>query len=62
MATLVQRAIKTQNPDWSDLTAVMDTLLDPTERQMVNKDITDSTELSRANETLQGTVAEIFHK
>ncbi|KFO58248.1 hypothetical protein N302_10919, partial [Corvus brachyrhynchos] len=60
VATLVQRAIQTQNPDWSDLAAMIETLLGPTERQMVNKAITDSVELGIANGTLQGTVADIF--
>lgn len=39
---------------------MLDTLLDPTERQMVNKAITMSAEASIANGLIQGTVAEVF--
>ncbi|KFO58524.1 hypothetical protein N302_10572, partial [Corvus brachyrhynchos] len=60
VANLVERAINTQNPDWSDLKSVIGTLLDPTERQMVKKAVIDSMELSITNEPIQGTVAEIF--
>ncbi|KAL2294560.1 hypothetical protein Nmel_008297, partial [Mimus melanotis] len=33
VANLVSRAIKTQNPDWSDLNVMLDTLLDETEKR-----------------------------
>ncbi|KFO64423.1 hypothetical protein N302_01051, partial [Corvus brachyrhynchos] len=42
VANLVERTINTQNPDWSDLKSMIETLLDPTERQMVKKAIIDS--------------------
>ncbi|KAL2307565.1 hypothetical protein Nmel_000537, partial [Mimus melanotis] len=42
VGNLIKRAINTQNPDWTDLKSMMDTLLDSTERQVVNKAITTS--------------------
>ncbi|KAL2310236.1 hypothetical protein Nmel_006484, partial [Mimus melanotis] len=39
---------------------MLGTLLDPTERQMVNKAITTSVEGSIASGVLQGTVTQIF--
>ncbi|KFO56801.1 hypothetical protein N302_14147, partial [Corvus brachyrhynchos] len=60
VAALVQRAIQTQNPDWSDSIVMMDTLLDSTEKQIVNKVMTDSVESGTAIGTLQGTVADNF--
>lgn len=59
VAKLVERAINSQNPDWADVNSMSDTLLDPTERRMVNKVIT-SVEASIANELLQGTITQMF--
>lgn len=37
MANLADRAIKARNPDWGDLNVMLDTLLDETEKEMVNR-------------------------
>lgn len=37
VATLVERAIITQNPDWADLNSMLDTLLDPTDNKWLIK-------------------------
>ncbi|RMC21012.1 hypothetical protein DUI87_01868 [Hirundo rustica rustica] len=47
VATLVEWAINSQNPDWADLNSMLDTLLDPTERRMVNKAIITSVKLGK---------------
>ncbi|KAL2309378.1 hypothetical protein Nmel_005575 [Mimus melanotis] len=60
VAKLVEQAINSQNPDWADLNSILDTLLDPTVRQMVNKAISTSVEGSIASGLLQGTVSQIF--
>ncbi|KFO55942.1 hypothetical protein N302_03551, partial [Corvus brachyrhynchos] len=60
VTNLVARAIDTQNPDWNDLKSMMDTLLDHTEREMVNKAIITSVESHIASRSIQGTVAEVF--
>lgn len=57
---MLKRAIDTQNPDWSELKSMMDTLLDHTEREMVNKAIITSVEAQIACGSIQGTVAEFF--
>ncbi|KAL2308948.1 hypothetical protein Nmel_005121, partial [Mimus melanotis] len=56
---LVEPAINSENPDWADLNSMLDTLLDPTERRMVNKAIKTSVEGSIASGLLQGTVTQI---
>ncbi|RMC09633.1 hypothetical protein DUI87_13419 [Hirundo rustica rustica] len=50
VAVLVEQVINSQNPDWADLNSMLDTLLDPTERRMVNKAIVEA---SIANGLLQ---------
>ncbi|TRZ08317.1 hypothetical protein HGM15179_018790 [Zosterops borbonicus] len=54
VATLVERAMNSQNPDWADLNFMLDTLLDPIEKRMINKAITTSVEANIANGLLQG--------
>lgn len=44
VANLVIRAIKTQDPDRSDLNVILDTLLDETEKEMVDKAVISATE------------------
>lgn len=39
VASFVDKAVKTQNPHWSNLNAMMDTLLDKTENEMVRRTV-----------------------
>ena len=57
---MLKRAIDTQNPDWSELKSMMDTLLDHTGREMVNKAILNSVEAQITCGSIQGIVAEVF--
>lgn len=59
MANLVDRAIKTQNPDWGDLNAMMDTL-DEREKENVRRTVITAIEAQITAKTLQGTVNYIF--
>ncbi|KAF1636455.1 UNVERIFIED_CONTAM: hypothetical protein FQV16_0005704, partial [Eudyptes robustus] len=48
------------DPDWNDLQAILDTLLDSTEKQMVLKVARVQAEAARMNETLPGTSEQNF--
>ncbi|KFO55768.1 hypothetical protein N302_01143, partial [Corvus brachyrhynchos] len=60
VANLVRRAIKIYNPDWKDLNVVLDTLLDETEKEMVNKAVISTIEILITAGSLQGSVNDIF--
>ncbi|XP_051636443.1 transcription initiation factor TFIID subunit 4-like, partial [Manacus candei] len=60
VANYMERAIRTQNPDWCDLEVMMDTLLDSTEKQMVKRAAQSSIELLITGGVLTGKLKDIF--
>ncbi|KFO62916.1 hypothetical protein N302_12002, partial [Corvus brachyrhynchos] len=60
VANFVGKAVKTQNPHWNNLDAMMDTLLDETEKEMVRRTVITAIEAQIAARTLQGPVNDIF--
>ncbi|XP_071410337.1 uncharacterized protein [Pithys albifrons albifrons] len=60
VANYVERAIKTQDPDWFDLEVLMDTLLDSTEKEMVKRAAKAGIQLLRAAGQISGEVLQIF--
>ncbi|XP_051634190.1 uncharacterized protein LOC127466879 [Manacus candei] len=61
MANYVQRAIKSQNPDWNDLEVMMDTLLDQTEKEMVKRAAQKAIEIQKTSGQFPGEdVKDIF--
>ncbi|XP_027528820.1 uncharacterized protein LOC113962235 [Neopelma chrysocephalum] len=60
VANYVERAIRTQNPDWCDLEVMMDTLLDSTEKEMVKRAAQSGIELLITAGELTGELKDIF--
>uniref|UniRef100_A0A8B9G5X8 Core shell protein Gag P30 domain-containing protein n=1 Tax=Amazona collaria TaxID=241587 RepID=A0A8B9G5X8_9PSIT len=56
----VETIIRTQDPDWSDLQVILDTLLDDTEKKMVLSTAKKQVEGAHANGDLQGSVEQNF--
>ncbi|KAJ7412765.1 hypothetical protein BTVI_45344 [Pitangus sulphuratus] len=60
MANYVERAIRTQNPDWYDLEVMLDAFLDSTEKEMVKQAAWSGTELLLASAKFTGELKDIF--
>ncbi|XP_017670586.1 PREDICTED: uncharacterized protein LOC108497467 [Lepidothrix coronata] len=60
VANYMERAIRTQNPDWCDLEVMMDTSLDSTEKEMVKRAAQSRIELLITGGVLTGKLKDIF--